>query len=114
MNERKALMQALVHQISVESRAMIKPTFRFPSLTTVGDGEVRALARSAPSDQRGSKRKQPIGSGGNWWSRRPFRLRLSPRSSRHRRPEWIRDYGSGPDTVTPPWVSTQKTTMPRR
>ncbi len=48
MNERKALMQALVHEISVTSRASIHPTFRFPSGLTGPDGKVRALARSAP------------------------------------------------------------------
>ena len=45
--ERKALVQALVHEIRVESRASVRPVFRFP--TTPEDGNVRALARSAPS-----------------------------------------------------------------
>jgi site-specific DNA recombinase len=61
MNERKALMQALVHEIKVESRANIVPTFRFPPGLADPDGKVRALAKSAPSDRHGSKRKRPIG-----------------------------------------------------
>jgi site-specific DNA recombinase len=44
--ERKALMQALIHEVKVESRQHIIPTFRVPTGST-GPKLVRALARTA-------------------------------------------------------------------
>jgi hypothetical protein len=38
-NERKALVQALVDRITVDSRASIRPTFRFPTALTGDDGK---------------------------------------------------------------------------
>lgn len=49
MNERKAVVQALVDRITVDSRASVRPTFRFPNTLGSDDGKVCALARSAPS-----------------------------------------------------------------
>ncbi|MHB1585022.1 MAG: hypothetical protein ACYC0E_14860, partial [Acidimicrobiales bacterium] len=42
---RKALLQALVHEIRVEGRDRVVPWFRVPG---GADPKVRALARSAP------------------------------------------------------------------
>jgi site-specific DNA recombinase len=46
MAERKVLMNALVHEVTVTSRADVVPLFRFPS-PLLADGKVRPLARSA-------------------------------------------------------------------
>jgi site-specific DNA recombinase len=46
--ERKALLNALVHEVTVTSRADVVPVFRFPTPLTDAGGKVRPLARSAP------------------------------------------------------------------
>ena len=46
MAERKVLMNALVHEVTVTSRADVVPVFRFPT-PLLADGKVRPLARSA-------------------------------------------------------------------
>lgn len=43
MNERKAVVQALVDRITVDSRASIRPTFRFPTALGSDDGKVGAI-----------------------------------------------------------------------